>query len=53
MIRYFENGLKPSIKARRDQDATYLDKYEDLLAKTVKAETKTGLRPSSYVQETN
>ena len=32
MIRYFEKGLKPSIKAEINQDATHLDNYEKLIA---------------------
>ena len=53
MVRYFEKGLKPFIKAEIDQDATHLDDYEELVAKAVRAEAKAGLQPSSYVQETN
>ena len=51
MVRYFEKGLKPSIKAEIDQDATHLDDYEELVAKAVRAEAKAGLRPSFYVRE--
>ena len=53
MIRYFEEGLKPSIKAEIDQDDFQLIDYEKLIAKAVRAEAKTGLRPSSYMQETD
>ena len=53
MVRYFEEGLKPSIKAEMDQDATHQDDYEELVAKAVRAEAKAGLRPSSYVRETD
>ena len=53
MVRYFEEGLKPSIKAEMDQDASHLDDYEELVAKAVRAKAKAGLRPSSYVQETD
>ena len=53
MVRYFEEGLKPSIKAEMDQDASHLDDYEELIAKAVRAEAKAGLRPSSYVRETD
>ena len=53
MVRYFEQGLKPSIKAEMDQDATHLDDYKKLVAKAVRAEAKMGLRPSSYIHETN
>ena len=53
MVRYFEEGLKPSIKTKMDQDATHLDNYEELVAKAVRAEAKAGLRPSSYMRETD
>ena len=43
MVRYFEEGLEPSIKAKMDQDATHLDNYEELGAKAVRAEAKVGL----------
>ena len=43
MVRYFEEGLKPSIKAKIDQDATHLDNYEELVAKMVRAKAKVGL----------
>ena len=53
MVRYFEEGLKPSIKAKMDQDASHLDNYEELVARAVRAEAKAGLRLSSYVKETD
>ena len=53
MVRYFEEGLKPSIKAEMDQDDSQLIDYEKLVAKAVRAEAKAGLRPSSHVRETN
>ena len=49
MVRYFEEGLKPSIKAEIDQDATYLDDYKVLVAKAVRAEAQAGLQPSFYM----
>ena len=53
IVRYFEEGLKPSIKAEINQDATHLDNYEELVSKAVRVEAKAGLRPSSYVRETD
>ena len=53
MVIYFEKGQKPPIKAKMDQDATHLDDYEELVAKAVRVKAKVGLRPSSYVRETN
>ena len=52
-MRYFEEGLKPSIKAEIDQDDSQLVDYEELVAKAVRDEAKAGLRPSSYVRETD
>ena len=43
MVKYFEEGLKSSIKAEIDQDATHLDDYKELVVKAVRAEAKTGL----------
>ena len=53
MVRYFEGDLKSSIKAEIDQDAFYLGNYEELVAKAVRVEAKAGLRPSSYVRQTD
>ena len=36
-----------------DQNDFQLVDYEELVAKAVRAEAKAGLRPSSYVRETN
>ena len=51
MVKYFREDLKSSIKAEIDQDATYLDNYEELVVKAVSAKTKAGLGPSSYIRE--
>ena len=51
MVRYFEEGLKPSIKAEIDQDTSCLDDYKKLVAKVVGAEAKAGLQPSLYIRE--
>ena len=53
MVRYFEDGLKPFIKAEMDQDATHLNDYEELVAKAVRAEAKVSLQPSAYIRETD
>ena len=53
MVRYFEESLKPSIKAEMDQNASHLDNYEELVAKAVRAKAKTGLRPSFYIRKTD
>ena len=53
MVRYFEKSLKQLIKAKMDQDTSYLNNYEELVAKAVRVEAKAGLWPSSYVRETD
>ena len=53
IVRYFEEGLKLSIKAEIDQDDSQLINYEELVAKAVRAEAKAGLRPSFYMQKTD
>ena len=53
MVRYFKEGLKPSIKAKMEKDASHLDDYEELVAKAVRVKAKAGLRLSSYIQETD
>ena len=53
MVRYFEEGLNPSIKAEIDQDNSQLINYKELVAKAMRAEAKAGLRPSYYVRETD
>ena len=53
MVRYFDEGLKPSIKAEMDQDISHLVDYEELKVKRVRAKAKAGLQPNSYLQETD
>ena len=53
MVRYFEEGLKPSIKAEIEQDNSQLIDYEELVLKAVRVEAKAGLCPSSYVRKTD
>lgn len=52
IVSYFKKGLKPSVKTEIDQNATQLNDYEKLVAKTVKVEAETGLWLSSYIQKT-
>ena len=53
MVRYFEEGLKTSIKVEMDQDVDYLDTYEELVANALKAEVKAGIWPCFYVRESD
>ena len=43
MVRYFEEGLKPSIKAKKDQNISQQVDYEELVVKAVRAKAKADL----------
>ena len=49
MVKYFEEDLKPSIKAKINQNANQLDNYKELVAKAIRAKAKAGLQPNFYV----
>ena len=53
IVTYFKKGLKQSIKAKIDENATLLDDYKELVAKAVRAKIKVGLQSSFYIWETN
>ena len=53
MIRYFREGLKPSIRAEMQQHGRELDSFEDTIQKAVDAEAKAALRPRSAARETD
>ena len=53
MVRYFEEYLKPSIKAEIYQNNSQLIDYEKPVAKVVRAKAKAELYPNSYMQETD
>ena len=52
IVKYFEEGLKPSIKAKIDQDAAQLVNYKELIVKMIRAKVKVGLQSSSYIYKT-
>ena len=53
MIRYFREGLKPSIQAEMQQHGRELDSFEDTIQKTVNVKAKAALRPCSTARETD
>ena len=53
MVRYFKKDLKLSIKAKIDQDATYINNYKELVAKPIRVKAKAGLQPSFYIRESD
>lgn len=53
MIRYFKEGLRPSIRAEIEQRSRELDIFKGLVEKTVDAEAKAAFRPRFYARETD
>ena len=51
MVRYFEEGLKLSMKTEMNQDNFQLVDYKELVVKVLRAKAKVDLRPSSYMQK--
>ena len=51
LIRFFQEGLKPSIKAQMEQKSWDLDAWEEMIEKAVECEAKAGLQPASYIRE--
>lgn len=51
LIRYFQEALKPSIKAEMENQADEYEDWDELVRKTVTAEAKAALRPASYIRE--
>ena len=50
MIRYFWEGLKPSIKVEMEQQDRALTSFKEMLQRVVNAEAKAGLRSSIIVR---
>ena len=53
MIRYFREGLKPSVRAEMEQRSRKLDNFEELVQKTVDVEAKAALQPRFATRETD
>ena len=53
MIRYFREGLRPSVRVEMEQRGRELNSFEELVEKAVDAEAKAALRPRSYARETD
>ena len=51
LIRFFREGLKPSIKAQMEQRGRELDSWEELVEKAIDAEAKASLQPQSILRE--
>lgn len=51
LIRFFQEGFKPSIKAQMEQRGRELDSWEELVEKVAKAESKAGLQPTPFIRE--
>ena len=53
MIRYFQEGLKPSIKIEMEQQDRASTSFEEIVQRVVNAEAKIGLRSSTIVQDSD
>ena len=51
MIRYFREGLRPSVRAQLDARGRDLDSWEEAVEKAVNAEAKAMLQSSSSTRE--
>ena len=51
MLRYFREGLKPSILAELEHRDLELESFNQMVKKAVDAETKSALRPRSSTEE--
>ena len=53
IIRYFQEGLCPSVRVEREQRGRELNSFEELVEKAVDTEAKTALQPRSYACKTD
>ncbi len=51
LIRYFREGLHPSIRAQLDHRGQDLDVWEEVVEKAGDAEAKANLQPPFYIRE--
>lgn len=51
MLRYFPEGLKPSILAKLEHQNLELESFDQMLKKPVNAKAKTAPRPCSSIRE--
>ncbi len=52
-IRYFQEGLRPSIRAQLDHQRRDLDGWEEVVEKAGDAEAKANLQPPFYIRDIN
>ena len=53
MIRYFREGLKPSIKVEMEQQDRASTSFKEMVQRAVNAEVKAGLRSSTIVRDSD
>ena len=51
LIRFFREGLRPSIRAQMEQRGRELDSWTEIVEKAVDAEAQASLQPTSYIKE--
>ena len=53
MIRYFREGLQPTVRVEMEQRGQELNTFEELVKKTVDAEAKATFQPHCYARKTD
>lgn len=53
MIKYFREGIKPSIQAEMEQCNRKLNGFKDKIQKTINVEAKAAFRSHSTIRETH
>ena len=53
MIRYFREGLRPSIRVKIEQRGRELNSFKELVEKAVDAKAKAALQLRSYARKTD
>lgn len=51
LIRFFREGLKPSVKAQMEQCSRELDSWDELVEKAIDAEAKASLQPAPILRK--
>ena len=51
LIRFFREGLRPSIRVQIEQQGRELDNWTEIVEKAVDAEAQASLQPTSYIKE--
>ena len=53
MIRYFQEGLRPSVRVKMEQSGRELNSFKEQVKKVIDAKAKAALRARSYFRKTD